>query len=172
VTGSTGTAEFALNRRLMLALTLACVAVTALGVGMLVFPGWKDPWAGRLIGAVVVVLCGPVAVALGARLIDQRPALAIDDRGLDVRSTVIPVGLEPWTDIMSVRVISDGRAQYLAVEVRNPDVYVERAPAFLRWVQRGNADIAGTPVTVAGNSVKANLTEVSAAVIARMEARS
>ena len=123
-----------------LGLAISCAVVLLTSKGVLGVAN-VIPWA-------VFLICGFAGLQLLGRVLRPRPVLVIDEQGLMDRSSIAGVGLIPWADIASVRVVDYQTQKILAIEMKDPQKYLDRANPLRRQAMRLNRSLAGTPFIV------------------------
>jgi hypothetical protein len=125
-----------------------------LSIALMILPWLSAPAHGRAPHPLVVSLVaiagllffGTCLVWIARRRLDQGDALVADRLGLYDRSNAI--GDEdrvPWRDIRGFRTITVLGQHYVAVDLLDPDKFVDRAHGWRRLARSANRRLAGSP---------------------------
>jgi hypothetical protein len=80
-------------------------------------------------------------------LLRTGPRLIISDAGIEDRTNQL--GLIPWAEIASIEVRAIGGQTILALSMHNPESWVSRLPARLRWGLRANRALGFSEINIA-----------------------
>lgn len=112
---------------LLLAVSLAFVAIGALLVV-------RTPHA--IVGWLNVVFFGAGAATFLWQVVDARPRLVIDERGVFDRT--LGVGVIPWSEIVGVEARSMVGTPFVALALRDPSLFTRRLSSAQRVLLRAN----------------------------------
>ena len=126
---------------------------TGLGMFLMVIPIFQVPinfaetvfvTYGFIIGLLCVLFFGIGAAILFWNLFDNKPLLTINRQGIiDNKSTM----LVPWSDIERIDVVKLHRNKFLAIIVKKPQDYIDRATnPFQRKMAEMSFKISGSPI--------------------------
>jgi hypothetical protein len=146
-----------LSKTKLIFLVLGALVLAAAGVWLYMnadqFPE-KSPLFAKLVGLVGVIFSGAGAAYGFLKLFDHTPGLIVDSKGIFDNSSGISAGLIPWSDITGFSVSSIQGQRFLSIEVRNPDLYIQRASGLKRMLVSLNARYFGGPIHISSNALK------------------
>ena len=152
------THEFYASPRRLVLLLLVCLAFVLVGAGLLV----SDDSGGRMTGLASVLFFG-VGVGVAAKqLLDRRPRLVLDAHGVTDRT--LGVGRIAWSDVRAAHLVRIGRNPFIALTLRDPEVYLARLTAMKQRLARANATVGMPPLSLNLMSVAARPEDVLALV--------
>lgn len=99
---------------------------------------------------------------LGYRLVRRRHGLVLHAGGLVDQDSALAVGHVPWTDITGFFIRTVEGEAFLVVHVRDPSIYIERGNPVLRRLRALSTQACGSPVSVSGKWLRADLQELLA----------
>lgn len=98
-----------------------------------------------LFGAGLVVF--PVCtVYLAVRFLRPTPSLIVDERGVTDSASATSVGFVGWEEIAGFQILTLVGNRFLVVEAFDPAAVLSRLPRWKRWIKRGDAALAGSPI--------------------------
>ncbi len=142
-------------RRKNLPLLLACIAFVAIGVIMLVRGQW--------FGWITILFFGSCLLVYVWQIIDARPRLVIDERG--VLDRTLGIGRIRWSDIEHAYVVSLSSADFICLELRNSEKYLRRLSKVKRALAKANRHLGMTDFSLNLYGVNATAEEVFELVI-------
>lgn len=94
---------------------------------------------------------------MGAKkLFDPTPALIIDGNGVTDNTTPAAVGFIPWKDVAGIRKYDMLPEEFIVINLKNPDDYIEELGNLkVKWIKK-HIDAAGSPVVISSNTVRYN----------------
>ncbi|MGE3175504.1 MAG: STM3941 family protein [Planctomycetota bacterium] len=110
---------------LPIGLALACAAAGAVTLPRHPTGSWS-----------VIALFSGCAMLLLRTALDRRPRLVLDALGITDRT--LRCGRIDWRDILDATPMQIARQRFVALELRDPAVYLERLPRLRRLAARGN----------------------------------
>ncbi len=117
-------------------------------------PGFNLPWLTHGLGVVLIVFFG-LGVLVGLRkLLDRRPGLVLDAKGLHDNTSGVCAGLVPWSDITGFSVFQVYGQRSLIVHVSDPRKYAKRGGIAGRVLRRINLKLCGSPVAITAQSLQ------------------
>jgi hypothetical protein len=129
--------------------------VVLLGLGMSAAFVWvlaSPNLIGRFsLSLRLCVWAGAVFFPLGAiyhlvRLLRPTPCLIVDERGVTDNASATSVGFVGWEEISGFQILTLAGNRFLVVEAADPAAVLGRLPLWKRWVKRGDAALAGSPI--------------------------
>jgi hypothetical protein len=110
----------------------------------------------EIIGIITVFFCGSALIYILIKLLDKKPGLILDKKGITDNSSAVSVGLILWIDIISIRTGKIKSTSFLILEVKNPDEYIEKCSKFKQLLLKANYKMYGTPITISSTGLKSN----------------
>ena len=131
-------------------LLIASVAFVVAGVAMVIEGNW--------FGWVGITFFGAGALVFVWQIVDERPRLVIDERG--VLDRTLGVGWIDWLDIEAARVMSIAGNDFIALELRNPEKYWVRLSNVKRAMASANRRLGFSDFNLNLSGVEAKTEEV------------
>ena len=119
----------------------------AVGLFLMFVPTREGPFS-RLIGLIMVVFFGAVAVTILYRLMKGAPAIIINARGIVDNASGVSIGLIPWDQIREVREYRVQDQVFLSITPRDLDALLEKQPRWKRTAIRANLSMGAAPLNV------------------------
>jgi hypothetical protein len=94
------------------------------------------------------------------KLFDRAPGLVLDREGIIDNSSGLAAGRVAWREIREVRVVSVKGQRFLALLVTDPQKYLGKGNALIRWFVEMNYRMHGTPILVSAHSLKVTLDDL------------
>jgi hypothetical protein len=108
----------------------------------------------KAIGLLGAAFGGLALYIGGKKLLDPRPGLIIDAAGITDNSSGSSLGFIPWDEITAIHRSSVMDIPMLLIELKNPKDYIKRAKGLNNTLLRQNHEMYGTPLAIAGNTLK------------------
>lgn len=161
MTGSDET-RIALSKTKMLLLILASAAFIGIGAWMLTLDAaqieaqrrFNNPLFIYGIAWAAIVFFTWTGVVGIRKMIDEKPGLIFNSDGITDNSSGVSAGLIPWSEISGFSVYQIQKQTMLVVLLKNPKIYIDRGSAFQRTLNRANAKMCGSPVSITSSSLK------------------
>lgn len=146
---------------------VGCIAFVAASIWM--FCSEQRPGSGIFsvpairytIAIVGILFFGAMAVFYLVKLRDKKPGMVIDENGIIDNSGGLAAGFIPWADIKDFGTIKVMKQQFLVIEVRNPEYYINAQKSVLK--KKGmlyNFNHYGSPIAISTNTLKCKLPEL------------
>ena len=114
-----------------------------------------------IVGVAAVIFFGACAGFYARKLLDNKPGIVFDERGLFDNSSFVAAGQILWADIETVSVLQLHRQKFVVLQVRNPQQYIDRqASAFKRKVMTLNHKLYGTPLHISANGLQVSFDQL------------
>ncbi len=155
------TIEIPLNKNRLFVGFIAAVAFVATGFWLLIErPLVKFPWINSQVlviatGIVAVLFFGAGAIFLISKLLNIKPGLLINSKGLTDNSSGLAAKLIDWSDIEKFNEIGVFGQKLIVILVKNPHHYIERQNNVI--VKKGmefNHKKYGSPIIINVKSLK------------------
>lgn len=131
-------------------LLIASIAFVVTGIVMIV--------RGKSFGWVAVLFFGSGIPIFIWQIIDSRPRLVIDERGVIDRT--LGVGRINWDDIDAAYVLSISGNDFICLELKNPERYLQRLSPVKRAMAKANRQLGFTDFNLNLSGVDARTDEV------------
>lgn len=136
---------------------LGCVTFLALAVwfwsiadGQTRYPVWYL----KALSVVVFVLFGWAGSVSLVKGFDRSPGLILDTEGIVDNASGVAAGRVGWSEIKGFRVVTIRDQSSLAIDVANPERFVERVSGVRRWLVRLNWKYFGTPIHIGAQALQ------------------
>lgn len=123
-------------RRQPVAKTFGGLAVAATGLWLIATQ--RTP----AVGWALLTVGGAIALLSARSLAEDKEIVTLDDQG--ITSSLMPVGMIPWSDIRGAELRAISRMQVIALEVADTESYIKRLPTGRQHIAR-IAVAAGLP---------------------------
>ncbi|HWS55447.1 MAG TPA: STM3941 family protein [Pyrinomonadaceae bacterium] len=131
-------------------LLIASVGFVVAGVAMLAKGNW--------FGWVAIIFFGSGIPIFIWQIMDARPRLVIDERGVADRT--LGVGRIDWGDIVAARVMSISGNDFISLELRDPEKYLSRLSNVKRAMASANRKLGFSDFNLNLSGVDAKTEEV------------
>lgn len=153
--------EIPLNKQKILLFLIGSIAFVLIDLGMLLYPDSKHPNIVRFWGVLGVSFFGATTITSIKKLLDKRPGLILDSKGIQENTHGTSIGLIEWKDITHIKLIQIQSTKFLSVHVTNPDKYVRKSKNKLkRQLMKWNMNMTQTPLSIATDPLKYNAFEL------------
>ena len=146
---------FSRTKTMLFLLPMSLIFV-ALGFLLLAQPSFVH----QLVGLSSIVFFGACALVILKTLFNSGSALEISQRGIYDRSSGIPAGFIPWSDIQNIRETKFRGQSFITIDVRNPGDYSNRGNLIQRWMKKANIGLIGSPINISTVSLKVKQQEL------------
>jgi len=127
------------------------IALTfVLGGALMVREHGHDAW----VGWMCMAFFGMCAVIFIRQIIDTRPRLVIDDKG--VMDRTLGLGVIPWSEMKGARLKSIHGQDFVCLELRNMDRWLDRLPPLKRRLASTNVVVGFAPINLNLSGVNAD----------------
>jgi hypothetical protein len=97
------------------------------------------------VGIPFFSLCGIAAIV---RLLDRRPALVVDDRGITNHASFFAAGAIPWADIDRLEKVIFSGQEMIAVHLKDVDAFTRTLSLPKRLFMRANVKAGYAPISI------------------------
>lgn len=133
-----------------------------LGGALIVRGRDSDAWVGWLC----MVFFGSCAMIFVWQLIDSRPRLVIDDKG--VMDRTLGLGVIPWSEMEGAYLKSIHGQDFVCLELRNTDRWLERLSPLKRKLTSANVALGFAPINLNLSGVSADAGQVLQLILKMM----
>lgn len=152
--------EIALSKKKMIFSFTGTLIFVAMGVWFVIKPPtselfiFRNPTVIVILGIVAILFFGLLAIVLVKKLLDNKPGLVINSRGIIDNSSGISVGFIPWTDIQDIQTTQVSGVNFLIVILRNPHDYLDKVTQPLRkFMMKQNYRSYNSLVSISSSSL-------------------
>ena len=153
--------------KLLMAFLGAC-AVVAFGVWLFFMDSAANeqhrrsnsPVVTHCIGLLIIIFGGSCGVAGFKKLFDGMPGLILSSVGIFDNSSVLSVGIIPWSDIVGFDVFTVSSQKNLVIKVLNPEKYIRGSGIMKRILLKSNYMLCESPITISSASLKITFKEL------------
>lgn len=117
-----------------------------------------------------IVLFSAVTICYAIRLTKNTPVLTIGRDGIVEHSTIVSVGLIPWSEIKSISVLRVGIQTFIMVDAKNFKKLISKLPKYKQIFIKTTMKLGFPPIAINMNSVREKPGEVLAIMTAYWEA--
>ncbi len=123
------TVTIALSKTKLIKNTIVSLVFLVAGVLFVARPFWfiksNDTLIITIVGYIAIVFAGLLLIFYVKKLTDKTPGLVIDDEGILDNSSAIAAGKIRWSDIKRINAEMVSGQQFIMVEVKNPQGYIQ-----------------------------------------------
>ena len=120
-------------------------------------------------GLVIVVFATPMVLSLLRKILDNKPALIIGKEGI-TKEYLHKATFVPWSDIQEIKKVPVKKDRWLAIIVKNPQDYIDRA---FNSSQREELSLShqacGSPIGFADGALKIKFDDLHNLLIEKMK---
>jgi hypothetical protein len=120
--------EIYFSRKKLVLLLAGMVAFCAIGCWLIIQP--KEtisfhliPIPAKALGITALIFFGTIGIFMARKMADNKPALTIDDLGMEDRSGILSGGYILWQDIITVSAKEIKGQKFIMIGLRDPDKY-------------------------------------------------
>ena len=125
-----------------------------------------------IAGYGAILLFGLANIALSKKLLNKTPGLVIDNNGITDNAGSLAGGLVLWSDIENISKFQVSGQDFLLIQVKNPDYYIDRQASTLkRKAMSLNNRMYGTPIFISANTLNIDFQELFQLVNSRFHQR-
>ena len=170
--------EIGLNKKKLKNGVITCISLGFLGLMIFIwsinnkYPIFNSQFV--KYGAAVISICsfGFGTFYFLRKLIDKKPGILIDDKGILDNSSPVCVGLINWHDIKQFATATAMKQEFLIVEVNNPEYYINKQTNYLmKKGMASNYKHFGSPLAISASLLNCNLSELMAILEKRLSSR-
>jgi hypothetical protein len=135
-------------------LLIIAIGFVVLGLFILTYGKASDAW----IGWMSIVFFGACIPLFAWQLVDSRPRLVLDDQGILDRT--LGVGVIPWSEITGAYLRSIQGNNFICLEVRNPEHWLEHLSPIKRLMASANRALGFTALNLNLSGVAADPSQI------------
>lgn len=140
---------------------LLCGGFVAIGLFLLATPAHDDTHA---VGIASIVFFGGGMIYPLARLTRKVPSLIIHSSGIFDNGSALASGFLTWEEIAGVKSTLIGKQRYLAISVKDTEVFLRRQSATKRFIMKINSKWFGAAIYISELNLSMPLNEVIASI--------
>lgn len=145
-----------------------CVPFVFIGCLMLMYPK-KGDWGETLAAWSGVTFFGLCLIIFLRQILDWRPRIVIDERGIFDRT--LRVGVIEWHDIEHAYLNSIAGNPFVSLVLTDPEKYLQKAIAWQRKLARLNKYLGAETININVGGINKSPDEVLAVVLMRLAER-
>lgn len=147
---------YGLNKKRLVLLILGAVVFVVLGVWCLSSASVFN----QIVGIACIAFFGLAAVLCLKKLLDKSPGLVVNAEGIVDNASGVAAGLIPWAEVSNIDSYAIQGQQFVAIQVSDPDKYIERGSALKKVANRANMKLVGTPLTIPATALQVSFDEL------------
>jgi len=121
-------------------------------------------------GGIAIIFFGGICISAIKKIVDKRPGLRIDEKGIMDNSSGVSPGLVVWEHIIGIRKIKVSGTRFLLIDVRNPEKYIQDTKKRIkRQVMKANAKKYGTPISISSNGLSITFKKLEELIVSAFE---
>jgi hypothetical protein len=138
---------------------LGAICFVSIGIFILSKPHSTDSWA-PIFGWASILFFGLTGTLSSKKLLDTRPALIINDKGIWDNTTFTQVGLITWNSITQITHQKIVNNHFIFIYTKDPEVYLNKVSGISLRILQKNQQGFGTPFTINGNGVRYDIVQL------------
>lgn len=107
----------------------------------------------KAVGVLGSVFFLATAVLSVRTLMDNRPALVIDEEGIIDNSSAVGAGRVLWSEIEAIKVSEIQRQKLLTIIVTDPDKFIRRGSKVRQMLNAANSGLSGSPINISATTL-------------------
>jgi hypothetical protein len=111
----------------------------------------SDKTFGLILGVVILVFFGPLALVMLLRGVRNRPALVLDADGFTDHGSLISAGYVSWQEVAQIEERAFRRRVFVTVKVTDQAAFLARQSAWHRFLRRVNGPMAAGDILIPDN---------------------
>lgn len=147
---------------------LGAICFVSMGIFVLSKPHSTHSWA-PIFGWASILFFGLTGTLSSKKLLDTRPALIINDKGIWDNTTFTQVGLITWNSITQITHQKIVNNHFIFIYTKDPEVYLNKVSGISLRILRKNQQGFGTPFTINGNGVRYNISQLHQLLLSEWE---
>lgn len=150
------TLEIPINKFRIIVLAILFILSILLGVGLTYYLYLDGNYSLKLI--IVLLAATPILLFVLwfsiKKIIDKRPGLVLDSRGILDTVNLTEIGIVSWSTITNVSLVKHQFSHFLIVQVQNNDMILSRLSGFKKNMAKNNIEKFGTPFIINVSNLK------------------
>ncbi|WP_343681325.1 STM3941 family protein [Chryseobacterium arthrosphaerae] len=124
----------------------------------------------QFIGTLGVFFFGfALLTMIRKRLLDKNMGIIINGEGIIDNSSFVGVGLIKWEDIVSIEKSNVLSTNFLLINVKNPETYINLSTGIKSKLLKGNDKSYGTPISISSNFVNCSFSQLEEVIMNSFE---
>ena len=142
-------------------LSIGCLIFITLGV-IIIYSGWRHSHYYQLvIGTLTILFFTSIMFFVLRSILDKRPALILDRKGIDMSFGNSPIGLIEWSDINDIKISKTMSSKMILILLNSNEKYISRSKnPIMRKTMELSVKTHGTPIALASYMYKINTDEL------------
>ncbi|HLP63124.1 STM3941 family protein [Flavobacterium sp.] len=150
------TLEIQTNKIRILSLAFLFVLSICAGVALSYYLYLDGQFSLKLVGVLIFAI--PIMLFIlwfsGKKIIDKKPGLVLDSRGIIDNVSLSEIGIISWSNITKVSIIKHNYSQFLLIYLKNNDSIMSRLSGFKKRIAKNNIEKFGTPFIINISNLK------------------
>ena len=121
---------------------------------------FREPWVVYGVGLAAILFFGLCGLYAFVKLFDKRPGLILNSSGIVDNASGVAAGFIPWAEVLGSGVYEVQKQKMLIIGVRDPQKYLDRGGAVKRSLNKANAKMVGSPISIPSVALKINFAEL------------
>ncbi|MGB4811592.1 MAG: STM3941 family protein [Methylophilaceae bacterium] len=106
-----------------------------------------------LVCMLFFAICGVIGIK---KLLEDKPGLIFNRKGIIDNASAVSAGLIPWSDILGFEVMKINHQKIIIVKLINPESYMDANDPIKKWLIKVSHKMNGSPIAFSSNSLKIN----------------
>lgn len=124
----------------------------------------------QFIGVVAMLFFGSIMISMvRKRLLDKNMGIIVNEKGIMDNSSLVGVGLIKWEDIVSIEKSNVRSTNFLLINVKNPETYINTATGIKSKLLNANYKSYGTPISISSNFISCSFPELEEIILSGFE---
>jgi hypothetical protein len=107
-----------------------------------------DVWVLWVVGIISIVFFGFSLLYYVYSFLSNKPALIINDEGIQDNSSYLAAGMVKWEEILDIRWVNVQRQVFLGLITHDPLLIINRTKGFKKVMNKINRRLVGTHVNI------------------------
>jgi hypothetical protein len=164
--------EIFYSRKKLLALLAGSIIFSAIGCWMIIQPQRTFtfhfiPVPTKILGIFCILFFGAVALILFKRISGNKPAITIDELGMEYTSGLSDEYLL-WQDVHSVSIMRIKQQKFIMIELTDPEKYYRQKNQIMRFFSKFNQRIWKGHIGLSANGMEISFDDLYKLIRARV----
>lgn len=167
--------EISTSKTKLFLMLLGCICFIILGYFLFTNPEgfishrYRNFGVIKIVGLIAMLFSSTVFFYIPKKLLDKKPGLIIDDKGIHDNSSSISAGFVAWKEINSIKSIKVKYTEFLLIYVDNPKKHINGFNKIKQIMLSINNRIYGTPISISSIGLKINFKNLEELIAEKFE---